>query len=268
MSERTEGSTGDLAALAAAVLQPGFVGTTPPPWVCRWLGEGLGSVVLFARNVVDHEQVATLTANLRAERPDVIVAIDEEAGDVTRIESARGSSRPGNYALGAIDDPALTEEVARDLGAELAAVGVTLDYAPDADVNSNPANPVIGVRAFGADPDLVARHTAAWVRGLQSGGVAACAKHFPGHGATVADSHHELPTVDVPPAGLRERDLPPFAAVVDAGVRAVMTAHIRVPALTGDGPATFSRAVLHDLLRVEYGFTGAVVTDALEMKGA
>ena len=117
MSERNHGH---LPALAAAVLQPGFVGTTAPAWVCRWLGEGLGSVVLFARNVVDPEQVAALTATLRAERPDVIVAIDEEAGDVTRIESARGSSRPGNFALGAVDDPALTEAVARDLGVELA----------------------------------------------------------------------------------------------------------------------------------------------------
>ncbi|WP_146765297.1 glycoside hydrolase family 3 N-terminal domain-containing protein, partial [Micromonospora saelicesensis] len=177
-------TNGHLPALAAAVLQPGFVGTTPPPWVCRWLGEGLGSVVLFARNVVDTEQVAALTATLRAERPDVIVAIDEEAGDVTRLESVHGSSRPGNFALGAVDDPELTEAVARDLGAELAAAGITLNYAPDADVNSNPANPVIGVRSFGADPVLVARHTAAWVRGLQAGGVAACAKHFPGHGDT------------------------------------------------------------------------------------
>ena len=266
MSERTVGSTGDLAALAAAVLQPGFVGTTPPPWVCRWLGEGLGSVVLFARNVVDHEQVATLTANLRAERPDVIVAIDEEAGDVTRIESARGSSRPGNYALGAVDDPALTEEVARDLGAELAAVGVTLDYAPDADVNSNPANPVIGVRSFGADPDLVARHTAAWVRGLQSGGVAACAKHFPGHGDTRVDSHHDLPRIGGDRARLDAVELAPFRAAVAAGAQAVMTGHLLVPALDPELPATLSPRVLGGLLREEMGFGGVVVTDAVEMR--
>ncbi|MEV0430764.1 glycoside hydrolase family 3 N-terminal domain-containing protein [Micromonospora sp. NPDC050495] len=266
MSERIAGSTGDLAALAATVLQPGFVGTTPPPWVCRWLGEGLGSVVLFARNIVDHDQVAALTATLRAERPDVIVAIDEEAGDVTRIESARGSTRPGNFALGAVDDEALTEEVARDLGAELAAVGVTLNYAPDADVNSNPANPVIGVRSFGADAALVARHTAAWIRGLQSGGVAACAKHFPGHGDTRVDSHHDLPRIGADRARLDAVELAPFRAAVAAGAQAVMTGHLLVPALDPELPATLSPRILGGLLRDELGFQGVVVTDAVEMR--
>ncbi|MEV4199965.1 glycoside hydrolase family 3 protein [Micromonospora globbae] len=257
---------GPLAALAAAVLQPGFVGVTPPPWVCRWLGEGLGSVVLFARNVVDHAQVAALTAALRAERPDVIVAIDEEAGDVTRIESRRGSSRPGNFALGAVDDPELTERVARDLGADLASLGVTLDYAPDADVNSNPANPVIGVRAFGADPALVARHTAAWVRGLQAGGVAACAKHFPGHGDTRVDSHHDLPLITGDRDRLDSVELAPFRAAVAAGAQAVMTGHLLVPALDPELPATLSPRILGGLLRDELGFSGVVVTDAVEMR--
>ncbi|WP_089008431.1 glycoside hydrolase family 3 protein [Micromonospora viridifaciens] len=266
MSERIVEATGELAALAAAVLQPGFVGTTPPPWVRRWLGEGLGSVVLFARNIVDHDQVAALTAALRAERPDVIVAIDEEAGDVTRIESAWGSSRPGNFALGVVDDAGLTEEVARDLGIELAGLGVTLDYAPDADVNSNPANPVIGVRSFGADPALVARHTAAWVRGLQAGGVAACAKHFPGHGDTRVDSHHDLPRIDGDRARLDAVELAPFRAAVAAGVQAVMTGHLLVPALDPELPATLSPHVLGDLLRDELGFQGVVVTDAVEMR--
>ncbi|MEH0841538.1 glycoside hydrolase family 3 protein [Micromonospora sp. CPCC 205711] len=256
----------NLAGLAAAVLQPGFVGTTAPDWVCRWLGDGLGSVVLFARNVADPAQLAALTATLRAERPDVLVAIDEEAGDVTRIESARGSSRPGNLALGAVDDPALTEEVARDLGADLAALGVTLNYAPDADVNNNPANPVIGVRSFGADPDLVARHTAAWVRGLQSAGVAACAKHFPGHGDTRVDSHHDLPRITASRARLDAGELVPFRAAVAAGVQAVMTGHLLVPALDPELPATLSPRILGDLLRDELGFSGVVVTDAVEMR--
>ncbi|MGB2569036.1 glycoside hydrolase family 3 protein [Micromonospora citrea] len=256
----------NLAGLAAAVLQPGFVGTTPPDWVCRWLGEGLGAVVLFARNVADPGQLAALTATLRAERPDVLVAIDEEAGDVTRIESVAGSSRPGNLALGAVDDPALTEEVARDLGADLAALGVTLNYAPDADVNDNPANPVIGVRAFGAEPDLVARHTAAWVRGLQSAGVAACAKHFPGHGDTRVDSHHDLPRISASRARLDAVELVPFRAAVAAGVQAVMTGHLLVPALDEELPATLSPRVLGDLLRDELGFCGVVVTDAVEMR--
>ncbi|MEH1016085.1 glycoside hydrolase family 3 N-terminal domain-containing protein [Micromonospora sp. CPCC 206060] len=259
-------STGNLPSLAAAVLQPGFVGTTPPPWVCRWLGEGLTSVVLFARNVTGHDQVTRLTAMLRAERPDVLVAIDEEAGDVTRLESVRGSSRPGNLALGAIDDPALTEEVAHDLGRELAAAGITLNYAPDADVNSNPANPVIGVRAFGADPQLVARHTAAWVRGLQRGGVAACAKHFPGHGDTHVDSHLDVPRIGASRAALDACELPPFRAAIDAGVQAVMSGHLLVPALDPDLPATLSRRILTGLLRTEMGFPGAVITDGIEMR--
>ncbi|MBM7079882.1 glycoside hydrolase family 3 protein [Micromonospora humida] len=256
----------NLAGLAATVLQPGFVGTTPPDWVRRWLAEGLGAVVLFARNVVDPEQVAALTATLRAERPDVLVAIDEEAGDVTRIESGRGSSRPGNLALGAVDDPTLTEDVARDLGVELADLGVTLNYAPDADVNINPANPVIGVRSFGADPHLVARHTAAWVRGLQSAGVAACAKHFPGHGDTRVDSHHDLPRIGASRARLDAGELVPFRAAVAAGVQAVMTGHLLVPALDPDLPATLSHRILGDLLREELGFSGVVVTDAVEMR--
>ena len=149
----------------------------------------------------------------------------------------------------------------------MAAGGINLNFAPTVDVNTADDNPIIGTRSFGADPQLVAAHAAAAVTGLQSTGVAACAKHFPGHGATVADSHLELPTVDVPRRAAAARDLPPFAAAVAAGARAVMTAHIRVPALDRDAPATFSRAVLVDLLRGELGFTGVVVTDALEMRG-
>jgi beta-N-acetylhexosaminidase len=190
------------------------------------------------------------------------VAIDEEAGDVTRLESRHGSSRPGNLALGAIDDPELTEAVARDLGGDLAHAGITLDYAPDTDVNSNPDNPIIGVRAFGADPALVARHSAAFVRGLQEAGVAACAKHFPGHGDTAADSHRELPVA----GGDLVSALLPFRAAVDAGVQAVMTGHLLVPGLDV-APATISRPILSGLLRGELGFDGLIVTDALEMRG-
>ncbi len=257
---------GNLQSLAATVLQPGFVGTTAPTWVRRWLGDGLGAVVLFARNVVDSDQVAALTATLRAERPDVIVAIDEEAGDVTRIESGLGSSRPGNLALGMVDDPALTEAVASDLGAELAALGITLNYAPDADVNSDPDNPVIGVRSFGADPARVARHTAAWVRGLQASGVAACAKHFPGHGDTRIDSHHDLPRIVGDRTRLDAVELAPFRAALSAGVQAVMSGHLLVPVLDPDLPASLSRRILTGLLRDELGFAGVVVTDAVEMR--
>jgi beta-N-acetylhexosaminidase len=258
---------GDLPDLAATVLQPGFEGTTVPDWVRRRLAEGLGGVALFARNVESPAQVAALTAQLRSERPDVIVAIDEEAGDVTRFESRHGSSRPGNLGLGAIDDAELTHAVARDLGLELAHAGITLDYAPDTDVNSNPDNPVIGVRAFGAEPGLVARHGAAWIRGLQEAGVAACAKHFPGHGDTAVDSHHDVPVIDRSRERLAEVELAPFRAAVAAGVQSVMTGHLLVPAYDPELPATLSRRILTGLLREELGFQGLIVTDAIEMQG-
>jgi beta-N-acetylhexosaminidase len=258
---------GELPELAATVLQPGFIGTSVPDWVRRWLGEGLGGVALFARNVESPAQVAALTAQLRAERPDVIVAIDEEAGDVTRFESRHGSSRPGNLGLGAIDDPALTEAVAHDLGLELARAGITLDYAPDTDVNSNPDNPVIGVRAFGAEPALVARHSAAFIRGLQDAGVAACAKHFPGHGDTSVDSHHAVPVIARSRDLLEQVELVPFKAAIAAGVQSVMTGHLLVPAYDDVLPATLSRSILTDLLRDELGFDGLVVTDGIEMQG-
>ena len=257
---------GELPELAATVLQPGFAGTAAPDWVRRWLGAGLGGVALFARNVESPAQVAALTAQLRAERPDVIVAIDEEAGDVTRFESRHGSSRPGNLALGAVDDAGLTEAVAHDLGAELAAAGITLDYAPDTDVNSNPDNPVIGVRAFGAEPGLVARHSAAFVRGLQSAGVAACAKHFPGHGDTSVDSHHRVPLIGRDRAELDACELVPFRAAIAAGARAVMTGHLLVPAYDPRLPATLSPRILTDLLRTELGFGGLIITDGIEMQ--
>ena len=150
------------------------------------------------------------------------------------------------------------------MGTRLRGVGVDVDLAPVVDVNADPENPVIGVRSFGATPDLVSRHGAAFVRGLQGAGVAACAKHFPGHGSTRTDSHLALPTVVDPVEVLRERDLAPFAAVVEAGVRCVMTAHVVFPAYD-DEPATLS-PVLLGLLRDELGFGGVVITDALDMK--
>jgi beta-N-acetylhexosaminidase len=259
-------SEGGLGPAAAACLFPGFYGDTVPDWLKGLLGQGLGGVVLFSRNITGPEQVAALTAALRAEQQGLLVATDEEGGDVTRLETASGSSFPGNLALGAVDDPALTRRVGAAIGGELAAVGIDLDLAPVADVLVDPASAIVGVRSFGSDPQLVARQVAAFVDGLQSVGVAACAKHFPGHGETVADSHLELPSSDAGLDVLRERALPPFAAAVEAGARAVMTAHIRFDAF-GDEPATWNSAVV-ELLRTELGFNGVVMTDALEMQGA
>ncbi|MCB5180141.1 glycoside hydrolase family 3 protein [Streptomyces antimicrobicus] len=250
---------------ALAVLQPGFVGTTAPDWLLRRVGEGLTSVGLFGRNIASPEQLAALTAQLRAEREDVLVAIDEEGGDVTRLEVRDGSSFPGNLALGAVDDTALTRDVAHELGRRLAACGVNLNWAPSADVNSDPGNPVIGVRSFGASPQLAARHTAAYVTGLQSAGVAACTKHFPGHGDTNVDSHHALPRIDVDLDTLAERELVPFRAAIEADTKAVMSAHILVPALDPTRPATLSPRILTGLLRKELGYEGLIVTDGMEM---
>ncbi|TQJ89893.1 glycoside hydrolase family 3 protein [Streptomyces sp. SLBN-31] len=258
--------TDTLTRDALTVLQPGFTGTTAPDWLLRRLGEGLASVGLFGRNIASAEQLSVLTAQLRAERDDVLVAIDEEGGDVTRLEVRTGSSFPGNHALGAVDDVDLTRDVAAELGRRLAACGVNLNWAPSADVNSNAANPVIGVRSFGAEPSLVARHTAAYVAGLQSAGVAACTKHFPGHGDTAVDSHHALPRIDVPAEVLSERELAPFRAAIAAGTRAVMSAHILVPALDPGRPATLSHRILTDLLRRELGYDGLIVTDGMEMR--
>jgi beta-N-acetylhexosaminidase len=254
----------ELEQLAARCLLAGFEGPVVPDSLRRWLERGLGGVCLFAWNVESRKQVAELTAELRREASELIVSIDEEGGDVTRLDAAGGSSYPGNLALGYVDDVELTEAVARAMGAELAGVGVNLDLAPVADVNANAANPIVGVRSFGSDPALVARHVAAFVRGLQRSGVAACAKHFPGHGDTEEDSHLELPTVERDDAAMKAMLLP-FQAAIDAGVRAIMSAHIRVAGLD-EAPATMSRALLTDVLRGELGFAGLVVTDAIEMR--
>jgi len=256
-----------LRRLALRTLLAAFTGTSVPDWALRLLDDGLAGHTLFGFNIAEPGQVARLTAELRGARSDTLIAIDEEGGDVTRLAHLTGSPYPGNAALGAVDDLDLTRSVYAAIGSDLAAAGINLDLAPTVDVNTADDNPIIGTRSFGADPLRVARHSAAAIAGLQSLGVAACAKHFPGHGATVTDSHLELPTIAPLPV-LRERDLPPFAAVMAAGAQAIMTAHLRVPGLTGDGPATFSKAVLTDLLRHDYGFSGVVVTDALEMTGA
>jgi beta-N-acetylhexosaminidase len=248
--------------LVNAVLLPGFVGDTVPEWLARAVDAGLAGVCVFSPNV--GADFPALTRGLHERAPAFLVASDEEGGGVTRLEHRTGSSWPGAGALGQLDDVAVTEAVAAAMGAQCRAAGVDLALAPVADVNAEPENPVIGIRSFGATSDVVARHTAAFVRGMQSAGTAASAKHFPGHGSTTVDSHKALPRLDADLATLRERDLPPFAAAVEAGVRTVMTAHVLFPALD-DRPATMSAPLL-GLLRDELGFDGVVISDAVDMQ--
>ncbi len=255
-----------LRRLAAAVLIPPFAGTDAPDWVLAELGQGLGGITIYGPNIAGPAQLAALTRRLASAAASPVIAIDEEGGDVTRIAHQAGSTYPGNAALGVVDDTALTEAVYRGLGDDLIALGVNVDLAPAVDVNSAAGNPVIGTRSFGSDPELVPRHAAAAVTGLQAAGLAACAKHFPGHGSTRLDTHYEIATVDAPMDLVARRDLPPFAAAIAAGVRAVMPGHLRVPGLTGELPASLSAAALTGLLRGELGFTGVIISDALEMQ--
>lgn len=254
-----------LRRLAAGTLLAAFQGTTAPPWVLRALEDGLGGVTLFGFNVASPDQLLSLTTSLK-KAGDPVVSLDEEGGDVTRLAYHVGSPYPGNAALGAVDDVSLTADVYQAIGAELIASGINLDMAPDADINVAADNPVIGTRSFGADASLVARHTAAAVQGLQSVNVAACVKHFPGHGATTVDSHLAIPVVDVTPELLRHRELVPFVAAIEAGTKSIMTAHVSVPSLTGTTPATLSPAALTGLLRDELGYDGVVISDALDMQ--
>jgi beta-N-acetylhexosaminidase len=257
----------DLRRAIRATLMPGFDGPVLPAWLASELAAGLGSVCLFGTNVISTEQLRRLTDAIHAAGPAALVAIDEEGGDVTRLHHRDGSLHPSAAYLGSLDDVDVTQAVAADIGAQLVAAGVDLNLAPVADVNSNPLNPVIGVRSFGADPALAARHVAAYTLGLQGAGLGAVAKHFPGHGDTATDSHRALPTITVDAALLASRELVPFRAAVEAGTLGVMTSHILLPAIDPELPATLSASVLR-LLRDDLGFTGAIVSDALDMAGA
>ncbi|MBB3045133.1 glycoside hydrolase family 3 protein [Nocardioides soli] len=257
-----------LETQALAVQLPAFAGTTLPGEYADLLAAGLGGICYFGSNTADGpDAVAALSAAIRAANPHAVIAVDEEGGDVTRLHALVGSPVLGAAALGAVDDLDLTRDTGRAVGASLTAVGINLDLGPVADVNTDPDNPVIGTRSFGTDPRAVAAHVAAWVAGLQEAGVAACAKHFPGHGDTAQDSHLELPTIEVGLDTLRTRELVPFAASIEAGIASVMTSHIVVPALDPDLPGTLSAPVL-GLLRDELGYDGVIVSDALDMAGA
>ncbi len=250
----------------------GLPGPELDPGTERLIREGLvGGFVFFSRQGSDPDRLRTLTDRMQQaarerERhtPGLLIAVDHEGGLVQRF-GPPFTAWPGHMALGATRSVAHAEAAAEAMARELRAVGIHLNLAPVADVNNNPANPVIGVRSFGEDPRLVGRMTAAMVRGFHAGGLGAVAKHFPGHGDTDQDSHQALPVVPHARERLNRVELPPFRAAIEAGVDVIMTAHVLFPAVATDGlPATLSPAVLQGMLREELGFEGVVVTDALD----
>lgn len=235
----------------------------------------VGGIIYFAwaHNTRNPRQIAELSngiqkAGLAQDTPvPLLISTDQEHGIVARVGKP-ATLLPGAMALGASRSRADAREAARIAGAELAAMGINQNYAPDADVNVNPANPVIGVRSFGADPQAVAGMVAAQVTGYQSAGIATAAKHFPGHGDTKDDSHYALPTIHHTREQWNELDAPPFRAAIAAGVTSIMTAHIVVPALDpSEDPATLSRPIVTGVLREQLGYDGVVITDALGMEG-
>jgi len=228
---------------------------------------GLGGVILFARNVSEPEQVAELSAEASRLDPALPpwVSVDQEGGRVARLK-APFTEWPPMATLGRSGDHELARRFSKALASELKAVGVTLDFAPVLDVHTNAKNPVIGDRALAETAKDVAELGRVIIEGLQGLGVAACGKHFPGHGDTSTDSHHELPLVEHPIERLREVEFPPFEAAIEAGVAAIMTAHIFLPALDEQAPATLSRGVITGLLREELGYDGLILSDDLEMK--
>jgi len=247
----------------------GFEGRVAPGWLLEAIAAGrCGGVVLFARNLGTPPEVAALSQALvdaaPASAPELVIAIDQEGGRVQRLRAPL-TVWPPMARLGLRDDPALTEQVGRAIGEELRALGINLDFAPVCDVATNPDNPVIGDRAFGDTPERVAAQAAAFLRGLEDAGVRGCAKHFPGHGDTAVDSHLDLPRVEHSLERLRAVELPPFRALIEAGVGMVMTAHLVAAALDGQ-PATLSAAWIDGVLRRELGFSGVVASDDLDMK--
>lgn len=245
----------------------GFPGIAPDAEVLKLIDEGVAGVILFKRNVESPEQVAGLVRTLKthAKRP-LLASVDQEGGRVARLRGGPFTALPPMRQLGLTGDAALVERAGRLLAFECRAMGFDVDFAPVVDVDTNPANPVIGDRSFHRDAREVARLGVALSRGLEAGGVASCAKHFPGHGDTSQDSHHDLPSLPHGMDRLRDVELLPFAAYAKAGLASVMTAHVIFDALDPGVPATMSQRVMEGLLRRELGFDGVVVSDDLEMK--
>lgn len=237
-------------------------------------------VILFGQNTPTNENTVRLVdalqkANAVNSRPRLLITIDQEGGSVTRL--GQGTMMPGSMALGAANDLSLTREAASMMGRELSALGINADFAPDVDVNNNPANPIIGVRSFSDDPQMVSEHGREFVKALNESGVISTLKHFPGHGDTDTDSHTGLPCINKSYEELKQNELIPFQACIEAGSQMIMTAHIVYPQiekqtyiskLTGEAinlPATLSKTIISDILRGDMGYSGVVITDAMEM---
>ncbi len=245
----------------------GFDGTSvSPEWAALQAQYKPGGMILFARNLEDPAQIIELTNSLQARSPHstLLIAIDQEGGRVSRLPKGFTIFPPCGL-IGACRSEELAYAAAAITAAELRAVGVNMNMAPVLDVHSNPDNPIIGDRAYGTEPDMVAKLGLAAIRGLQGKGVVACGKHFPGHGDTSTDSHKELPVVKVSAEVLLERELLPFRHAIANGLASIMTAHVVYPALDAQRPATLSPAILSGLLREQLGFDGVLVTDDLEM---
>ena len=251
----------------AGLILAGFTGTdADAPDAVALAALGVNGFILFGRNVQGAPQVAALIDGLRARCPGrpLIFAVDQEGGRVARLRAPL-TVWPPMGVLGDRGDPELARATGAGLGREIGAVGFTLNFAPCLDVNSNAANPVIGDRALGADPTRVIGLGVPLLQGIQSAAVAACAKHFPGHGHVDVDSHHDLPVCPLDEAELFADHVAPFAAAIDAGVAAIMTAHVIYPCIDPHNPATLSPAWIDGVLRGRLGWDGPVLTDDLEM---
>jgi beta-N-acetylhexosaminidase len=256
----------DLERRAARLFTVGFAGKAPTGELRDLLARGVGGVVLFARNIGSPEEVLELNRELkRAANRALLLAVDQEGGRVARLRSGF-TELPAMRAVGGTGDVSLARELGALMGRELRAVGFDMNYAPVLDVDTNPDNPVIGTRSFGRDAARVSDLGVALAAGLQSAGVAACAKHFPGHGDTSQDSHLELPRLPHPWSRLEEVELAPFRAAAHTDIAAFMTAHVIFEAVDGQYPATMSRAVIRGILREKLGYDGLVLSDDVEMR--
>lgn len=250
----------------ARLFMVGFPGQSMDTELKGLMADGVYGVILFKRNVGSPAETAGLCRDLKLEanRP-LILSVDQEGGRVARLRGDPFISVPPLRHLGARNDEALAERVGRLLAYELRAIGFDWDFAPVLDVDTNPANPVIGDRSFSRDAHEVARLGVAMGRGLEAGGIASCGKHFPGHGDTSQDSHYELPHLPHDLSRLQSVELVPFAAYAKSGLAALMTAHVIFDAIDPKWPATMSEPVLGGILRRQMGFDGVVVSDDLEM---